>query len=161
MLSGINGQYSSILSTVAVQIAIFEILQNSNIIPNEIIGHSYGKFAAAYANGLLTLQQTLKGAYNAAKYFLGKNGELFELWNDLKNDLSNEQGNLDFKAYKCIQDIIDNIKCSNQEICVSSNNSIVLQLGVSLSESPIDVFSLPSKEGNSLISFLMFIGRYC
>lgn len=77
-----------------MQIAIFEILQSLGIVPNEIVGDSYGKFAKAYADGLLTIQQSLIGAYGAAKFSLEKNGESFEFWHDLKNTLNDNTGNL-------------------------------------------------------------------
>lgn len=94
MLSGVNGHYSTILATIVMQIAIFEIIKSFGVVPQEIVGRSYGKFAKAYADGLLTLQQTLKGAYNAAKGFLDKNDGSFTVSNDLKNDLMGKEGSL-------------------------------------------------------------------
>lgn len=94
-MHGINGHYSSIMATVVMQIAIFEILKSIGVLPQEILAtSSYGLFSKAYADGLLTLQQTLKGVYNAAKWFLDKNGESFEFWTDLKNDLIDKEGSL-------------------------------------------------------------------
>lgn len=94
MLSGVNGHYSSILATVVMQIAIFEILKSLGLVPQEIFGGSYGMFSKAYADGLLTLQQALKGVYYAAKLFLEKNGGSFGISNDLKNDLMGKEGSL-------------------------------------------------------------------
>lgn len=160
-----------------MQIAIFEILVSLGLVPQEIIGGSYGLFAKAYADGLLTLQQTLKGVYYAAKLFLDKNGGSFGVANDLKNDLMGKEGSLgmavvqksfrqlecnslDFKAYNTIQAIIDDIKNSAQPKANSFDNDFVtLQLGFSTTMKTSNVFSLPQEE-NSLNAFLGFIGRY-
>lgn len=93
VIAGINGQYSAILATIVLQIAIYEIFKQLNTPPDCIVASSYGKFAKAYTDGVLTLQQALKGAYNAAKYFLNGKATKFTLWNDLKNDLnSSDEG---------------------------------------------------------------------
>lgn len=65
---------------------------------------------------------------------------------------------LDFKAYKIILDIIDDMKDSAASKGNPSDSTFVtLQLGSATASS--NGFSLPQEE-NSLIAFLEFIGRY-
>ncbi|KAI0437439.1 hypothetical protein F4803DRAFT_538775 [Xylaria telfairii] len=55
-------EYSQVSST-ALQIALFELLESFGLVPDVVIGHSSGEIAAAYAAGALSLQSALKVAY--------------------------------------------------------------------------------------------------
>lgn len=61
---------SSILSIVAVQIAFTDLLSHLDIRPDGIIGHSLGEVCSAYADGCLTLEQTILAAYWRARSVL-------------------------------------------------------------------------------------------
>ena len=46
-------------STTAIQIALFEVIKALNIVPDGIIGHSFGEIACAYADGCLNTREAL------------------------------------------------------------------------------------------------------
>jgi fatty acid synthase len=50
-------------ATTSMQIALVEVLQKLNIIPDGIIGHSFGEIACAYADGCLTTEEAVLTAY--------------------------------------------------------------------------------------------------
>ncbi|KAK0701265.1 hypothetical protein B0H67DRAFT_655916 [Lasiosphaeris hirsuta] len=63
--------YAQPLST-AIQIALVDLLAEFDVVPTAVVGHSSGEIAAAYAAGLLSLEDAM-----AAAYFRGKlTGEL-------------------------------------------------------------------------------------
>ena len=47
------------VAITAVQIALFDVLNEIGIQPEKIIGHSFGEISCAYADGCLTLEQTM------------------------------------------------------------------------------------------------------
>jgi acyl transferase domain-containing protein len=49
--------------TTALQIAIFRCLERLSVIPNTVVGHSSGEIAAAYAAGLLSMDEATIIAY--------------------------------------------------------------------------------------------------
>jgi len=51
------------VSTTAMQIALTEVLLKLDIIPDGIIGHSFGEVACAYADGCLTTEEALLTSY--------------------------------------------------------------------------------------------------
>jgi acyl transferase domain-containing protein len=57
-----QAEFSQPLCT-AVQIAIVNILRTWNISPSQVIGHSSGELAAAYASGAITSAEAIIGAY--------------------------------------------------------------------------------------------------
>ena len=59
-LNSIVSQYVAITS---VEIALFELLIDLDVTPDGIIGHSFGEIACAYADGCLTLEQTMLCSY--------------------------------------------------------------------------------------------------
>ena len=50
-------------ATTAIEIAMFDVLQKLDIIPDGIIGHSFGEIACAYADGCLTTKEALLTTY--------------------------------------------------------------------------------------------------
>ena len=54
--------YSQPICTV-LQIALVDLLESWNIVPNAIVGHSSGEIAGAYCLGALTKEDALKAAY--------------------------------------------------------------------------------------------------
>jgi len=50
-------------TTTTLQIALTDLLKAMGVQPDGIIGHSTGEMACAYADGCLTLEQTMKLAY--------------------------------------------------------------------------------------------------
>lgn len=50
-------------ATTAIEIALFDVLNALNIIPDGIIGHSFGEIACAYADGCLTTEEALFVTY--------------------------------------------------------------------------------------------------
>jgi acyl transferase domain-containing protein len=57
-----QAEFSQPLCT-AVQIAIVNLLRTWNISPSQVIGHSSGELAAAYASGAITSTEAIVGAY--------------------------------------------------------------------------------------------------
>ncbi|GBM08828.1 Fatty acid synthase [Araneus ventricosus] len=51
------------VSIAAVQVALVDILNEINITPDGIIGHSVGELGCAYADGSFTAEQTVIAAY--------------------------------------------------------------------------------------------------
>lgn len=175
----IDGATNVALVSVIVQIVVFEILRNLNIVPDVIIGDCfYGKFAKAYAERLLTMEQTLT---IICKHLLNKiDGESWEFWNDVKNVLSDQNGVigtkiaaenslppplnhcLDLQAYQCVQNIIKTptiIKQNGDCLPANTEDFVTLQLGPTTETATSgDVFYLPQKE-DSLITFLELIGK--
>jgi len=65
-LHGLHHEHSGTSASTATeitQIALTDLLKSMGIQPNGIIGHSTGEMACAYADGGLTLEQTMKLAY--------------------------------------------------------------------------------------------------
>lgn len=55
-----------------VQIALTDLMTSLHIIPDYIIGYSIGELVCAYADGCLTLEETLTAAYYCAVYLATK-----------------------------------------------------------------------------------------
>ncbi|XP_055683221.1 fatty acid synthase-like [Lutzomyia longipalpis] len=51
------------ISIIAVQIALTDVLTHLGITPDGFVGHSVGELGCAYADGCLTLEQTILAAY--------------------------------------------------------------------------------------------------
>jgi len=51
------------IATTSMQIALVEVLKKLDIIPDGIIGHSFGEIACAYANGCLTTKEAVLTSY--------------------------------------------------------------------------------------------------
>ncbi|EZA54889.1 Fatty acid synthase [Ooceraea biroi] len=58
---------NSFVSIVAIQIALVDILSLIGVHANGIIGHSIGELGCAYADGALTMEQTILTAYYRGK----------------------------------------------------------------------------------------------
>lgn len=54
-------------STTALEIALFDLIKALGIVPDGIIGHSFGEIAAAYADGCLTTSEALFVSYIRGK----------------------------------------------------------------------------------------------
>lgn len=52
-----------IVGTTAVQIAFVDLLKSLKMEPDYLIGHSFGELGCAYADGCLSLEQTILAAY--------------------------------------------------------------------------------------------------
>ena len=50
-------------ATTAIEIALTDVMTSLNIVPDGIIGHSFGEIAAAYADGCLTTKEALLVTY--------------------------------------------------------------------------------------------------
>ena len=59
----LNSTVNPFVAITAVQIALFDVLKEVDIQPDKIIGHSFGEIACAYADGCLTLEQTILCSY--------------------------------------------------------------------------------------------------
>ncbi|XP_063235485.1 fatty acid synthase-like [Bacillus rossius redtenbacheri] len=55
------------VANAAMQIALVDVLRTLDIVPDGIVGHSTGEIACAYADGSLTLEQTMLAAYFRGK----------------------------------------------------------------------------------------------
>jgi len=56
-----------------LQIGLIDLLVEAGVKPDGIIGHSIGELACSYADGCMTLQQTIQAAYVRAKTVLEAN----------------------------------------------------------------------------------------
>ena len=54
-------------ATTALEIALYEIMKSLNIIPDGVMGHSFGEIAAAYAVDCLTAKEALLVTYLRGK----------------------------------------------------------------------------------------------
>lgn len=61
--SRVNEGQISQPATIAIQIALFDILKGLSIDPHAVVGHSSGEVGAAYACGILSRESALKVAY--------------------------------------------------------------------------------------------------
>ena len=50
-------------ATTAIEIALMDVIKALDIVPDGIIGHSFGEIAAAYADGCLTAEEALLVTY--------------------------------------------------------------------------------------------------
>ena len=50
-------------ATTAIEIALFEVLKALDVIPDGIIGHSFGEIACAYADGCLNTREAMITTY--------------------------------------------------------------------------------------------------
>lgn len=57
-----------ILVGATIQIGLYNILKSLNAVPVHVFGISYGIFSSAYAEGILTLEETITLLYCQAKY---------------------------------------------------------------------------------------------
>lgn len=55
---------NSFLGIAAVQIGLVDLLAALGIVPDRIIGHSYGELGCAYADGCLTAEQMILAVYS-------------------------------------------------------------------------------------------------
>jgi fatty acid synthase, animal type len=63
-LNTFNNCLNIFVGVTAIQIALTDLLYSVGIEPNFIIGHSVGELGCAYADGTLTLEQTILMAYS-------------------------------------------------------------------------------------------------
>ena len=54
---------SKFCATTAIEIALYDVMEALNIVPDGILGHSFGEIAAAYADGCLTKKEALLVTY--------------------------------------------------------------------------------------------------
>lgn len=65
--------YNSIVAIAAIQIALTDVLKSLEIRMDYVIGHSAGEMVCAYADGAITMEQCILGAYYKGKVsFEGK-----------------------------------------------------------------------------------------
>ena len=57
--TAISTMTAKFCATTAIEIALFEVLKALEIIPDGIIGHSFGEIACAYADGCLTTREAM------------------------------------------------------------------------------------------------------
>lgn len=62
-----NKPTNCLVGVVAMQIGVVDLLTSIKIVPDAIIGHSFGELVCAYADGCLTAEQTILGAYVYAR----------------------------------------------------------------------------------------------
>ncbi|XP_015113130.1 fatty acid synthase [Diachasma alloeum] len=62
-----------LVGIVAVQIGLFDLLTSLRIFPDAIIGYSFGELACGYADGSLTVEQTILAAYGEALALMESN----------------------------------------------------------------------------------------
>jgi fatty acid synthase len=61
--NAINTMTNKFVSTTALQIALIEVLLKLDIIPDGIIGHSFGEIACAYADQCLSTEEAILTSY--------------------------------------------------------------------------------------------------
>ncbi|OQE41435.1 hypothetical protein PENCOP_c005G04604 [Penicillium coprophilum] len=115
--SCISAAYMSQPACTAVQLALVDLLSSWGIRPKAVVGHSSGEIAAAYAAGILNLEECVRVAYSR--------GVAASL---VANDKSLEGGMLAVGASASdIQQILDAMRGNNAVIaCVNSESSVTL-----------------------------------
>lgn len=93
----LNDVTNIFLGIIAIQIGLTDVLNAIGIIPDYIVGHSVGELGCAYADGTLSLEETILCAYERGsackKTFVVEGGmaavamELEDLKNILPNDI--------------------------------------------------------------------------
>ena len=101
----------------AVQLALVDLLSSWGIHPKAVVGHSSGEIAAAYAAGILTLEECVRVAYSRGVAA-----------NLVANDKSIKGGMLAVGASASdIQQILDAMRGNRAVIaCVNSESSVTL-----------------------------------
>ena len=59
-VSSMTGKFCA---TTSIEIALFEVMKAVNIIPDGIIGHSFGEIACGYADGCLNTKEAMITTY--------------------------------------------------------------------------------------------------
>ncbi|XP_049869377.1 fatty acid synthase-like [Pectinophora gossypiella] len=59
----------SLVGTIALQIGLTEVLRNLSIEPDLFAGHGFGELCCAYADDCLTIEETIKVAYDLGEHF--------------------------------------------------------------------------------------------
>ncbi|KAJ5950909.1 Acyl transferase/acyl hydrolase/lysophospholipase [Penicillium vulpinum] len=115
--SSISAAYMSQPACTAVQLALVDLLSSWGIRPKAVVGHSSGEIAAAYAAGILNLEECVRVAYSRGVAA-----------NLVANDKSIKGGMLAVGASASdIQQILDAMR-GNQAViaCVNSESSVTL-----------------------------------
>ena len=61
--NAISTMTTKFCATTAIEIALFEVLKSLDIVPDGIIGHSFGEIACAYADGCLNTREAMITSY--------------------------------------------------------------------------------------------------
>ncbi|KGO67796.1 Acyl transferase/acyl hydrolase/lysophospholipase [Penicillium italicum] len=115
--SSISAAFMSQPACTAVQLALVDLLSSWGIRPKAVVGHSSGEIAAAYAAGILNLEECVRVAYSRGVAA-----------NLVANDKSIKGGMLAVGASASdIQQILDAMR-GNQAViaCVNSESSVTL-----------------------------------
>ncbi|KAF3030660.1 t1pks [Penicillium rubens] len=115
--SSISAAYMSQPACTAVQLALVDLLSSWGIHPKAVVGHSSGEIAAAYAAGILNLEECVRVAYSRGVAA-----------NLVANDKSIKGGMLAVGASASdIQQILDAMRGNRAVIaCVNSDSSVTL-----------------------------------
>ncbi|KAJ5893876.1 hypothetical protein N7495_005567 [Penicillium taxi] len=116
--SSLHEPYVSQPACTAIQLALVDLLHSWNIFPEAVIGHSSGEIAAAYAAGILGLEQCIRIAY-----FRGATAQI------LKNDTAGCKGMMMVAGASParLQPLIDEIAVEKVRIaCINSDSSVTL-----------------------------------
>lgn len=87
----------SMVSLVALQIGLTDLLKDIEVVPHHIIGHSSGEIVSSYADGCITREEALLIAYNCGK-FIEEVSQL-KAFNAKINKLKREDLNKFFDEY--------------------------------------------------------------
>ncbi|KAJ5091765.1 hypothetical protein NUU61_006635 [Penicillium alfredii] len=115
--SSISAAYMSQPACTAVQLALVDLLSSWGVHPKGVVGHSSGEIAAAYAAGILTVEECVRVAY-----FRGVAANL------LTNDKSVQGAMLAVGANAGeVQQILDAMRGQRAVVaCVNSESSVTL-----------------------------------
>ncbi|KAJ5494215.1 Acyl transferase/acyl hydrolase/lysophospholipase [Penicillium fimorum] len=115
--SSISAAYMSQPACTAVQLALVDLLSSWGIRPKAVVGHSSGEIAAAYAAGILNIEECVRVAYSRGVAA-----------NLVANDKSIKGGMLAVGASASdIQQILDAMRGTKAVIaCVNSKSSVTL-----------------------------------
>lgn len=116
--SSISKAYISQPACTAIQLALTDLLRSWGVFPSAVTGHSSGEIAAAYAAGILTLEECVRVAY--------ARGTAAAL---LTKDTSNGKGSMMAvgASYAAVQPYIDRLHCHRAVIaCINSESSVTV-----------------------------------
>ena len=116
--SSISKAYISQPACTAIQLALTDLLGSWEVFPSAVTGHSSGEIAAAYAAGILTLEECVRVAYarGTAAALLTKN-------------TSNGRGSMMAVGASCatVQPYIDRVRGHRAVVaCINSESSVTV-----------------------------------
>lgn len=124
---------NTFVAVIAIQIALTELLRRLELVPDYFIGHSLGELACAYADGCLSLEQTMRVAYLRGKCVQErclKNGAMAAVSIKLSELTENLQNGIEIACYNSTNSftVSGNFIKINKFVNTMTKNSVSVKL---------------------------------